>query len=110
MGPKIDPWGTPQKRGAHDEEASPSITDKEPNRQIGDKPIQCHVHDTNNILQTADQDIMVHCIKGRAEVMEDKRIKIEKQPVSAASNKSLVSLTRAVSVLCREWKPDWDLI
>jgi len=28
IGPRIEPWGTPQKRGAADEEYSPIITEK----------------------------------------------------------------------------------
>ena len=30
------------------------------------------------------------------------------EPVSAAISRSLVTLTRAVSVLWAEWKPDWN--
>ena len=52
--------------------------------------------------QTIHEELMGYGIKGGTEV------KVESRPGSAAWRRSLVIITRAISVLCFRRNPDWN--
>jgi len=49
--PSIEPWGTPQERGAEEEDTVTQADSKASVRQISPKPIQCNVFNANTVFQ-----------------------------------------------------------
>ena len=69
MGPRIEPWGTPQCGGAWDEVDSPMWTEKYV-AQVGLKTIQGAAWNAHTLLQPVDEDSMVNGVKC-CQVQED---------------------------------------
>ena len=84
-GPRIAPWGTPQKRGTLEQAASPGLAEKD----LGDEPIPWRITDANRVFQMA----------GSEAELRSRRIKMDYRPVSAVSSKSLVTHQSSPSVL-----------
>ena len=105
MGPRMEPWGTPQCRGARDEVASPIPMenclpvryDLNHSRAVPDMPTEC----CSRVIR------IVWSIVSKAAVRSSST-RIEQYPESAAIRRSLTTFRRAVSVLCSARKPDWN--
>lgn len=105
MGPRMEPWGTPQERGATDEEQFPRWTAKLLSVKYDLNHFRA-VPVTPTLCSSRDKRIEWLTVL-KAEV-KSKRTKTADFPESTAKRRSLYTLRRAVSVLWRGLKPDWN--
>ncbi len=105
IGPNMDPWGTPQESGAADEENSPRWTEK----------LLSVRYDWNHLramplipTHSSSLDKRIEWLTISKAEVKSKRTKTAELPESTAKRRSLETLKRAVSVLWRGLKPDWN--
>ncbi len=101
----MDPWGTPQESGAADEENSPRWTEK----------LLSVRYDWNHLramplipTHSSSLDKRIEWLTISKAEVKSKRTKTAELPESTAKRRSLETLKRAVSVLWRGLKPDWN--
>ena len=77
--------------------------------EIGSEPGEGGASDAKGGLETGEENGVIDRVKGSTEAISSssRRMRIFREPVSEDSRRSLVTLRRAVSVLCLERKPDW---
>jgi hypothetical protein len=66
--------------------------------EVRGEPVVCISCESNGVLQVVEEDIVVDKCVSKAAV-KSKRMRSDGEPVSAAIRRSLVTLTKAVSVL-----------
>ncbi len=103
-GLKTEPWGTPN--------CTEPILDLHPPRDTN-----CLRFERKNLNQfnavsvtpktVFNQESKREWCKVSKAALRSSKIRIDREPESAAINRSLVTLTNAVSVLCNLQKPDW---
>lgn len=102
MAPRMDPWGTPHRRGAEEETISPRRTEnvlsvRKDLNHFNAMPI---ITTTCSRRETRMLWFMVSKVVVRSNIIK------QHDHESVASSKTLKTFTRAVSVLCRDLIPD----
>lgn len=105
MGPRMEPWGTPQVSGAAIEQYSLRWTEKILSVRydwnhltaVPLMPMHCSRHDKRILWSTVSKA-----------AVRSRSTRIAELPESTVKRRSLNTLKRAVSVLWRDLNPDWN--
>ncbi len=103
-GPNAEPWGTPWCNGDENDLMFFICT----NCFLSERYELNHFRAVPVTPVPAKRSSKTGCDMVSKAALRSRRMRMERRPESAARRRSLVILTRAVSVLCLEQKPDWN--